>query len=161
MSSSVREALDEHVDKFHIKHTLGRPVRLENETAAEHFFYDSAFYGKDEKPLNERVRRGEFSWEQIERDPNLPGVEYRFRKVGDDCYAVVKQFRKGFNTYVIAYYYILGGEIYQSPSIWDVAASRVTNANYLISGAFAEYSKACVYDQIEGYSLSPSNENKA
>ena len=157
MASSVKEALAQHVDNFHVKHTLGRPVRIETESAAENFFYDSIFYRKEEKPLNERVRRGEFSWEQIEKDRNLPGVEYRFRKVGHECYVVVKQFRQGGNTYVIAYYYIMTGEIFQTPSVWDIAVSRLTNANYLISEAFADYCDASEYDQITGYSVSKSN----
>ena len=153
MAYSVEQALARHVDNFHVKHTLGRPVRIENETAAENFFYDSIFYRKEEKPLNERVRRGEFSWEQIEKDRNLPGVEYRFRNVGNECYVVVKQFRQGVNTYVIAYSYIMMGEIFQTPSIWDVAVSRLTNANYLISEAFADYCDSSEFDQITGYSL--------
>ena len=161
MATSVEEALTQHIDNFHVKHTLGRPVRLENENSAENFFYDSIFYRKEEKPLNERVRRGEFSWEQIEKNQNLPGVEYRCRKVGTECYVVVKQFRRGVSTYLIAYYYILSGEIYQTPSIWDIAVSRVTNANYLISEAFAEYCEASEYDQIEGYSISQPDNNKA
>ena len=138
---TIEEALKHHVDQLGVKMSAipsylaeHSPLKL---STAENYFYLSTFYKKP--ALNEKIRRGEFDWNTVER--NFRGVEYRVTKVpGRDLFIVKKQYRKSrTEVTILAVYYILHGEIYQSPSIFDVVSARLLNCNSLITQAFDSF----------------------
>tara|TARA_E500000178_G_C16576485_1_gene554055 strand:+ start:112 stop:606 length:495 start_codon:yes stop_codon:yes gene_type:complete len=138
---TIEEALRHHVDQLDVKMAAvpnylkeHAPLKI---TSAENYFYLSTFY--KEPSLNALVKGGEYDWRTVQQ--NFRGVEYTTTKVeGRDLFIIQKQFRKSkHETTLIAIYYILHGEIYQSPSIFDVVSARLLNCNALINQAFDNF----------------------
>ena len=138
---TLDEAVRHHVDQLGVK-MAAVPSYLQEHSpltlsTAENYFYLSTFYKLP--ALNELVRRGAYDWATVEQ--HFSGIEYRTVKGdGQNLFIVKKQYRKSrTDVTVVAVYYILNGEIYQSPSIFDIVSARLLNCSSLITQAFDNF----------------------
>ena len=112
---TLDEAVRHHVDQLGVK-MAAVPSYLQEHSpltlsTAENYFFLSTFYKLP--ALNELVRRGAYDWATVEQ--HFSGIEYRTVKDGQIyyCQKAISQTRT--DVTVVAVYYILNGEIYQSP----------------------------------------------
>lgn len=104
-----------------------------NESNVLEYFALSPFYEK--KSINQlcAAQKADFNIKKFQ----FKGVEFNLEQVSKDkeLFLISKNYRKGYNdTYLIAYYYIFKGTIYQSPDIYSIITSNVESiTNNLVS----------------------------
>jgi|EP00505_MAST-04D_sp_SCG-Rhode-Island_P005173 hypothetical protein len=164
---TLEDALARHRDMLTTKfNRLDRYLQENPLTAAsvDNYFCLSTFY--QQPALNELVRSGQYSWNQIETVSNgFTGVEFRSEQIDPHHFIVRKWFRgrttdsRGApNLTLIAIYYIMWGEIYQAPSVWDIMMSRVLHCNELALGAFDHCLARKTFDQALGATIEDESE---
>ncbi|KAI8887085.1 MED6-domain-containing protein, partial [Backusella circina FSU 941] len=99
--------------------------------------------------------------ETVEALRKMTGIEFAIVHEQPPVWIIQKRYRRGpapDDVNPIATYYIMGANVYQSPTIYSVIANRLLTSLFHVNSAFKETKKMMDFHPAKGYSWKTQNE---